>query len=50
MPAVVNQQYSAFLEDVDLAWQPGEKLRNDALRFSLEMKAYVTHRPPDRLA
>ena len=22
LPAVVNQQYSAFLEDVDSAWQP----------------------------
>jgi hypothetical protein len=39
LPAVVNQQYSTFLEDVDSAWQPGEKLSDDALQLLLEMNA-----------
>jgi hypothetical protein len=39
LPAVVNQQYSAFLEDVDSAWQPGEKLSEDVLGLLLEMNA-----------
>ena len=35
----MNQQYSAFLEDVDSAWQPGEKLSEDVLGLLLEMNA-----------
>ena len=39
LPAVLNRQYSAFLEEVGAAWRPGEKLSDDALRLSLEMNA-----------
>jgi hypothetical protein len=39
LPAAVNQQYSAFLEEVGGAWQPGERLSNDAFRHLLAMNA-----------
>jgi hypothetical protein len=37
LPAVANQQYSAFLEEVGAAWQPGEKLSDETLEILLTM-------------
>lgn len=37
LPAAANQQHTAFLENVNSAWQPGEKLSDDALRLLLAM-------------
>jgi hypothetical protein len=37
LPAAANQQYSAFLEDVNSAWQPGEKLSDETLEILLTM-------------